>query len=114
MKCKKCGNKAVIRLRAHRIALCREDFLSFVLNRVQQTIKQYKLFVPKEKIVVAVSGGKDSLALFDILQRLGYPVEGFHIDLGIDTTRERYQFCEVMEQYKGLPLPMRRSEASKG
>ena len=84
MKCKKCGNKAVIRLRAHHIALCGEDFLSFVLNRVQQTIKQYKLFVPKEKIIVAVSGGKDSLALFDIFQRLGYPVEGLYIDLGIE------------------------------
>jgi len=89
MKCKKCGNKAVIRLRAHHISLCCEDFLSFVLNRVQQTIKRYKLFVPKERIVVAVSGGKDSLALFDILQRLGYPVEGFHLDLGIDGFSQR-------------------------
>ena len=89
MKCKKCGNKAVIRLRAHHISLCREDFLSFVLHRVQQTIKRYKLFVPKERMVVAVSGGKDSLVLFDILQRLGYPVEGLHVDLGINGFSQR-------------------------
>lgn len=91
MKCKKCGEKAVIRLRAHNISLCKDDFLSFVLNSVQRTIKKYKLFVPGEKILVAVSGGKDSLALFDILQRLGYPVEGFYIDLGIDGFSQRAQ-----------------------
>ena len=89
MKCKKCGRKAVIRLRAHNISLCKDDFLSFVLNRVRQTIKRYRLFHPGERILVAISGGKDSLAVFDILQRLGYPVEGFHIDLGIDGFSQR-------------------------
>jgi uncharacterized protein (TIGR00269 family) len=89
MKCKKCGKNAVIRLRAHHIALCREDFFAFVLNRVQRTIDRYKLFAPRERILVAVSGGKDSLALFDILQRLGYPVEALYIDMGIDGFSQR-------------------------
>jgi uncharacterized protein (TIGR00269 family) len=83
MKCKKCGKKALIRMRAHHMALCREDFLAFVLNRVQRTIDRYQLFAPRERVLVAVSGGKDSLALFDILQRLGYAVEGLYIDMGI-------------------------------
>jgi uncharacterized protein (TIGR00269 family) len=89
MKCKKCGKHAVIRLRAHHIALCREDFLAFVLNRVQRTIDRYKLFAPRERVLVAVSGGKDSLALFDILQRLGYAVEALYIDMGIDGFSQR-------------------------
>jgi len=89
MKCKQCEKKAVIRLRAHHISLCREDFLAFVLNRVQRTIDKYKIFVPGERVLVAVSGGKDSLALFDILQRLGYAVEGLHIDMGIDGFSQR-------------------------
>ncbi|MBN1254767.1 MAG: TIGR00269 family protein [Deltaproteobacteria bacterium] len=117
MKCKKCGNKAVIKLRAHRIALCREDFLSFVLNRVQQTIKRYKLFVAKERVVVAVSGGKDSLTLFDILQRLGYPVEGFHIDLGIDGFSNRArEAVEVFFAKREAPLHIRflREEVGAG
>lgn len=97
MKCKQCGKKAVIRLRAHNIALCEEDFFPFILNRVQRTIERYKLFAPSEKILVAVSGGKDSLALFDILQRLGYPVEGFHIDMGIDGFSQRAQ--EIVEEF---------------
>jgi uncharacterized protein (TIGR00269 family) len=89
MKCKKCGKNAVIRLRAHHIALCREDFLAFVLNRVQRTIDRYKIFTRRERVLVAVSGGKDSLALFDILQRLGYAVEGLYIDMGIDDFSQR-------------------------
>jgi uncharacterized protein (TIGR00269 family) len=97
MKCKQCGKKAVIRMRAHHISLCREDFLSFVLNRVQQTIDRYKLFAPGERVLVAVSGGKDSLALFDILQRLGYAVEGLYIDMGIDGFSQRA--CETVEAF---------------
>jgi uncharacterized protein (TIGR00269 family) len=89
MKCKKCGKRAVIRLRAHHMALCEEDFLAFVLNRVQRTIERYKLFAPRERVLVAVSGGKDSLALLDILQRLGYAVEGLYIDMGIDGFSQR-------------------------
>jgi uncharacterized protein (TIGR00269 family) len=89
MKCKKCGKNAVIRLRAHHIALCREDFFAFVLNRVQRTIDRYKLFAPRERVLMAVSGGKDSLALFDILQRLGYAVEALYIDMGIDGFSQR-------------------------
>jgi uncharacterized protein (TIGR00269 family) len=89
MKCKKCGKKAVIRLRTHHISLCREDFLAFVLNRVQRTIDRYKIFKRRERVLVAVSGGKDSLALFDILQRLGYAAEGLYIDMGINGFSQR-------------------------
>jgi uncharacterized protein (TIGR00269 family) len=71
------------------MALCGEDFLAFVLNRVQRTIDRYKLFAPRERVLVAVSGGKDSLALFDILQRLGYAVEGLCIDMGIEGFSQR-------------------------
>ena len=35
-------------------------------------------------MLIAVSGGKDSLGLWDVLTRLGYQVEGLTIQLGID------------------------------
>jgi uncharacterized protein (TIGR00269 family) len=117
MKCKKCGKKAAIRLRAHHISLCEEDFLAFVLDRVQRTIDRYKLFVRGERILVAVSGGKDSLALFDILQRLGYAVEGLYLDMGIDGFSHRA--AEVVEEFfarRGAPLSVHslRGEAGAG
>jgi uncharacterized protein (TIGR00269 family) len=42
------------------------------------------MFTLDDPVLVAVSGGKDSLALWDVLLRLGYRAEGVHIDLGID------------------------------
>ena len=105
MKCKKCGKRAVIRLRAHHMALCGEDFLAFILNRVQRTIDRYKLFAPRERVLVAISGGKDSLALFDILQRLGYGVEGLYIDLGIDGFSQRgHEAAEAFVAKREAPL----------
>lgn len=38
---------------------------------------------PETDLLVAVSGGKDSLALWDILHELGYRTRGLHITLGI-------------------------------
>lgn len=42
-----------------------------------------------ERILVAVSGGKDSLALWEILSQLGYESSGLYIDLGIGEYSER-------------------------
>jgi uncharacterized protein (TIGR00269 family) len=40
---------------------------------------------PGERVLVAVSGGKDSLALWDLLADLGYDVDGLYLGLGIGT-----------------------------
>ena len=42
------------------------------------------MFTKEDRILVAVSGGKDSLALWDVLRRQGYQADGLYIDLGID------------------------------
>ena len=84
MKCEKCENKAVIL----KPALCRAHFDEFFLQTTKETIEQFNLFDNKTKICVAVSGGKDSLALVDVLTRLGYSVEGLFIDEGIANYRE--------------------------
>ncbi|MBC8336120.1 MAG: adenine nucleotide alpha hydrolase family protein [Anaerolineales bacterium] len=84
MKCKKCGGKAVINMRQNNMGLCKDDFLKWLPEQTLKIIEKYKMFTPKEKILVAVSGGKDSLALWDILQILGYQADGLYIALGID------------------------------
>lgn len=84
MRCSKCGGTAVINMRQHRLRLCGPDFLDWFLTMVQRSIEKYAMFGPGDRVLVAVSGGKDSLALWDVLLRLGYPAEGMYIGLGID------------------------------
>jgi tRNA-5-methyluridine54 2-sulfurtransferase len=84
MKCRKCGEKASVNMRQHKLALCKEHYLEWVPEQTERFIKKYEMFTHDEKILVAVSGGKDSLALWDILVRLGYQADGMYIGLGID------------------------------
>ncbi len=90
MKCSRCSKKAVIYLRSYRLALCREHFTERFLNTVEKAIKEHKMFSRKQKILIAISGGKDSLALWDALRKLGYSADGLYIDLGI--SREQYSY----------------------
>lgn len=87
MKCRTCGRKAAVNMRQHKLALCKEHYLEWVPAQVERFIKKYRMFSREEKILVAVSGGKDSLSLWDILHRLGYQADGLYICLGIDGRR---------------------------
>jgi len=83
VKCRTCGEKAAINMRQHKLALCREHFLEWLPGQVQKAIEHYRMFEHGERVLVAVSGGKDSLSLWDMLWRLGYATEGLYIGLGI-------------------------------
>lgn len=83
MKCRVCKAAPVIELRQHNAAFCAEHFIAFCRRQVEKAIKQFDMFGPDARILVAVSGGKDSLALWDILHDLGYETHGLSIGLGI-------------------------------
>jgi len=83
MKCKKCGGVAVINMRQHKLALCEEHFLEWILKQTQRAIEKYRMFGGDDQLLVAVSGGKDSLSLWDVLSQLGYRADGLYIGLGI-------------------------------
>ncbi len=99
MKCKRCGKQAVVALPSHHTGFCPECFDVFVLRQVERGIKAHKQLAPDDRILVALSGGKDSLALMHLLHRLGYDVTGLHVDLGIPDSSEAsrasvVRFCE--------------------
>lgn len=47
---------------------------------VKDTIQRYGLLQPGNAVLVAVSGGIDSMVLLRVIQLLGYPVEAAHFD----------------------------------
>ncbi len=88
MKCTVCKEKAIIALPSHNSAFCEPCFLAFFTRQVEKGIKaspvgKGPLFKHSDKILVALSGGKDSLALMLELSLQGYDVTGLHIDLSI-------------------------------
>jgi uncharacterized protein (TIGR00269 family) len=71
-------------MRQHKLALCKDHYLEWIPEQTQKFIKKYQMFDHNDRILVAVSGGKDSLGLWDILSILGYQTDGLYIGLGID------------------------------
>ena len=63
-------------------------------------------------MLVAVSGGKDSLALWDILVRLGYEADGLYLGLGIgDYSDESGEYTRAFAAQLGRPLHRGRPRA---
>jgi tRNA-5-methyluridine54 2-sulfurtransferase len=111
MKCTRCREKAVVQLRHHHSNFCRDCFLLFFERQVEKAVRREAMFTVDEEILVAVSGGKDSLALWDVLVRLGHRTTGLHLALGIggyssDSTAK----TEAFAQARGLPLITMRLE----
>jgi len=83
MKCRRCKAPAVVEVRRHNAAFCRDCFEHYVRAQVVRAIAHYDMVGPDDRILVAVSGGKDSLALWDLLLDLGYRADGLYLGLGI-------------------------------
>jgi len=99
MKCKKCGERASIKMTQHNMALCQEHFLDWLPQHTQRTIEKFRMFTPDDKVLVAVSGGKDSLALWDVLLGLGYRTDGIYIDLGITDPQSGLPYSAKSKKY---------------
>ena len=89
MNCKRCRAAAVIEVRRHNAAFCQDCFVHHVREQVRRAITSHAMFRPEDRILVAVSGGKDSLALWDVLLDLGYRAAGLYLGLGIGEYSDR-------------------------
>jgi uncharacterized protein (TIGR00269 family) len=105
MKCKRCKVPAVVALPSHHTAFCRECYLLFAQRLVERAIKEQQMFTMEDRILIAISGGKDSLALSWQLKQLGYTIEGLHIDLGIpESSPIARGYTERFCQLHDIPL----------
>ncbi|WP_297446158.1 ATP-binding protein [Desulfurobacterium sp.] len=112
MLCKICKakgkrEKAVIFIRHHKLALCKNHFLEWFEKQTLKTIKHFSMFNRGEKIGVAVSGGKDSLSLWQLLTEAGFETVGIHISLGIgkdNYSEKSLKLCEKLSEKLNRPL----------
>lgn len=105
MKCRRCKEEAIIDLPSHNFAFCKECFLLFFRRQVQKGIEEFDLIRKDDKVLVALSGGKDSLTLILVLAQLGYNVTGFHVDLAIgESSKKARAVCERFCKKHNLSL----------
>ena len=110
--CVVCRAPAVIEEPRHRSAWCPPHFVDHVQRQIRkaiddppQTAPHERMFSYADRLLVAVSGGKDSLALWDVLLDLGYQVDGLYVGLGIGGYSSRsQQACEAFAASRGARL----------
>ena len=72
--------------------LCVACFNKWLISTVKKTIKQKNMFERDDRIIIGLSGGKDSTVLLDVLAKIEakYPSEliAVCIDEGIDGYRD--------------------------
>lgn len=91
--CTQCGNKHVVIHRKYNgQRLCSKCFKKSIEKQVLKTIKKEKLITKGDKVLVGLSGGKDSVALLKIMNILKekhvIELEAVTIDEGINGYRE--------------------------
>lgn len=99
--CKNCDIKPVIVINTRNF--CKSCFFKYFERKFNKTISKFKLIEPNEKIGVAVSGGKDSLTLLYLLNKLKdkkrFTIEALLIDEGIkgyrdNSIKDAKKFCK--------------------
>ena len=119
MKCSVCKATAEVALSSHNAAFCRSCYIDFFGRQVAKGIESQKLFTREERVLAALSGGKDSLSLALELKRQEYDVTAMFVDLAIpgssaEARRIVENFCEMhsiplivkdMEK-EGMPIPL--------
>ena len=108
IRCRRCQKlKEGVILRSFNLKLCPECFLDFFKKRVKETIERFRMFSKKDKVAVAISGGKDSTALAKALKDLGYKISLFHINCQIKENNYSEKSQKVVEEFaKKEKLPL--------
>jgi len=104
-RCHDCRGPAVIEEPRHRSAWCGEHFVDHVHRQIRKAIDHDRMFSYNDRILLAVSGGKDSLALWDALLTMGYGADGLYIGLGIGGYSKRSgRVCAEFAAKRGVEL----------
>jgi len=106
MICDKCKKQATYSRKYSGENFCSECFSCSIFRKSARTISKYKMIKNNELVCVAVSGGKDSLVLLDILNKMSethnFRIFAITIDEGIPGYRDEaldivQNFCATLK-----------------
>jgi tRNA(Ile)-lysidine synthase TilS/MesJ len=106
-KCDKCFKKEKVFLPYGPHRFCQEHFLDFFENRIRKITRKEKMVLPKQKIAVALSGGKDSATALYFLQKIfsnTNKIEAIIVDEGIKGYRDK-AIVSAVKLCKSLKIP---------
>lgn len=73
-------------------------------KKVQQFIEENHLFTKDEAVLVACSGGEDSMCLLEILHRLGYHIEAIYVNHNLrKRARKEERFVQKYCEERNIP-----------
>lgn len=83
--------------------LCKEHFISFIDEKIESSLKRYKMLEGVKKLLVAISGGKDSVVMLSSLSKLKLNIFALHLDLGLGSySGEAKKVCEEIASTLGV------------
>jgi uncharacterized protein (TIGR00269 family) len=105
MKCRRCKAPALIDVRRHNAAFCADCFVHHCQEQVRRAIDAFDMIGPGDRVLIAVSGGKDSLGAWELLVDLGYETDGLYLGLGIgDYSGASGRYARDFAATRGLKL----------
>ena len=103
MKCDYCENSAVYTRKYSGQKLCSKCFSNSIVRKTAKTISKHKMIKNDELVAVAVSGGKDSLALLKIIHEMSsshnFRIKAITIDEGIPGYRN--EALDIVDKFCG-------------
>ncbi|MFB5648216.1 MAG: TIGR00269 family protein [Candidatus Nitrosomaritimum aestuariumsis] len=101
MNCDRCENPIAYTRKYSGEKLCSNCFSNSILRKTAKTISKYKMIQNDELVAVAVSGGKDSLALLKIMNQMAanhnFRIKAITIDEGIPGYRN--EALDIVEEF---------------
>jgi len=101
MICDKCQKQGTYSRKYSGETLCSECFSNSILRKAAKTISKYNMIKNNELVCVAVSGGKDSLVLLDVLNKMSkthnFRLFAVTIDEGIPGYRD--EALKIVENF---------------
>ena len=101
MNCDRCENPIAYTRKYSGEKLCSDCFSNSILRKTAKTISKYKMIQNDELVAVAVSGGKDSLALLKIMNQMAanhnFRIKAITIDEGIPGYRN--EALDIVEEF---------------